>query len=159
MRNASTFGYMKTRIALLAACGALLGCSDGANLLDRLRGGPVVPDSLPLLLNDSLPFKYPVALYMQLISDSVTLRLYVDEFGRPVTDSTTVARSAGHAAFDSAAVEGAKALRFRPAYARGRPIPYAVLFPIQFQIPQVPLNTSPPSDSISGDTASSPGGI
>ncbi len=149
---------MKTRVTLFALSTVLIGCADGGTLLDRMRGGPVVPDSLPRLLNDSLPFKYPVGLYMQLISDSVTLRLYIDEFGTPVADSTTVAAAATHAAFDSAAIQGARELRFRPAYARGRPIPFAVLFPIQFEIPTVPIAPPVGADTSARDTSSSGGG-
>ena len=107
----------------------------------RLRGPDLSPpDSLPLLLIDSLPFKYPVGLYLQLIDDSVTLRLHIDTYGRPVAESTTVEVPASHTAFDSSALAGSKELIFRPAIRKGKPIPYTVLFPIQFKIPTRPLS-------------------
>ena len=98
-----------------------------------------------MLLNDSLPFKYPVSLYMQLINDSVTLYLHIDEFGRPAADSTRIATAATHALFDSSAIAGARDLVFRPAIRKGKAMPYSVLFPILFKIPTVP--TVVPNDT------------
>ena len=45
----------------------------------------------------------------------------------------------------SPAVEGAKDLVFRPAYRSGKPIPYPILFPIRFRVPNGPLL---PSDTV-----------
>ena len=129
-----------TLAGLALAVGA---CEAAQNTLDRLRGPDTSPpDSLPQLLNDSLPFKYPIGLYLQLVDDSVTLRLHVDTYGRPVAESTKVEVPASHAAFDSSALAGSTELIFRPAMRKGKPIAYTVLFPIQFKIPLVPL--SPP---------------
>lgn len=128
-------------MAMLAA--SLAACGEVRSTLDRMSssaGGP--PDSLPRLLNDSLPFKYPIALYLQLIDDSVTLRLHIDTYGRPVTESTQVAAPARYAEFDTSAVEGARELVFRPAMRDGRAIPYTVLFPIQFRVPTQPVDSS-----------------
>jgi hypothetical protein len=119
---------------------ALSACEQTRDVLayfNRNTGAP--PDSLPLLLNDSLPFAYPPALYLQLIDDSVTLRLHVDRFGRPEPESTRIEVPAKHAAFDSSALRGSSELVFRPAYRQGKPIPYTVLFPIQFKVPVVPI--------------------
>jgi TonB family protein len=116
------------------------GCEAVQTTLNRLRGPDLSPpDSLPQLLNDSLPFQYPIALYMQLVDDSVTLRLHIDEYGRPDPDSTRVEVAASHAAFDSSAIAGSRELLFRPAIRGGKPMPYTVLFPIQFKIPTVPV--------------------
>ncbi|HEX4936536.1 MAG TPA: energy transducer TonB, partial [Gemmatimonadaceae bacterium] len=103
-------------------------------------GAPSVAtaDSLPVFIGDSLPFQYPVAEYIQRVQDNVTLRLYLDEFGRPVPESTRIHEHAAVAAFDTSALEGAKALVFRPAYKGGKPIPFPVLFPIKFRVPDGP---------------------
>ena len=55
----------------------------------------VTPDSLPVLIGDSLPFDYPPGPYIQRIQDNVTLRLYLDEFGRPVPDSVSYTHLGG----------------------------------------------------------------
>jgi TonB family protein len=85
-----------------------------------------------------LPFRYPPALYLQFIQDSVTLQLRIDSLGRVVQESTRVAQHAKDAAFDSAAMEGAARLEFRPARQGDRRIPYTVLFPIKFRMPNGP---------------------
>lgn len=96
------------------------------------------PDSLPVFIGDSLPFAYPPSLYISLVQDNVTLRLYLDEYGRPVPDSTRIEEHALHAAFDTSALEGAPKLVFRPAYKGGAAIPYPILFPIKFRVPDGP---------------------
>ena len=132
--------YRPRRATLAGLALTLSACEMAQGTLDRLRGPDTSPpDSLPRLLNDSLPFKYPIGLYLQLIDDSVTLRLHVDTYGRPVAESTKVEVPASHAAFDSSALAGSKDLLFRPAIRKGKPIPSTVLFPIQFKIPSVPL--------------------
>jgi TonB family protein len=120
-------------VAMLTACGEMKGA------VDRLSGAESRPDSLPRMLNDSLPFQYPVALYMQLIDDSVTLHLHIDEYGRPVPESTRVAVPARYAEFDTSAMRGSRDLVFRPAIRAGKPVPYTVLFPIHFRIPTRPI--------------------
>lgn len=133
---------------LIAASATTLGCEDARRSFRDLVGRPVgPPDSLPQLLNDSLPFQYPVGLYLQLIDDSVTLRIHVDEYGKTVPESTRVEVPAKHAAFDTSALMGSRDLVFRPALRKGKPMPYTVLFPIQFKIPTVPRAP--------GDTAAS----
>lgn len=116
-----------------------MSCGDLKNPWRRLTGRHnIVPDSVPVLAVDSLPFHYPVALYIQQIQDNVTLRLYVDAFGRPVPESTRVETHSKYAEFDSSALNGAKDLVFRPAFAAGQPIPWPVLFPIKYRVPNGP---------------------
>lgn len=138
----------RSAMLLTPVVAGAVACSDmhsGARRLAEATNVP--PDSLPVLSIDSLPFRYPPALYIERVQDNVTLRLYVDEFGRPVLESTRVEERAKHAAFDSSAIEGAKDLVFRPAYRAGKPIPYPVLFPIRFRVPNgppLPGDTLPP---------------
>lgn len=132
-----------TRFLLLAvAVVPLTACGEIKTALARMGGTDTsLPDSLPRMLNDSLPFQYPVALYMRLIDDSVTLRLHIDEFGRPVPESTSVAVSANYVEFDTSAVQGSRELVFRPAIRDGKAVAYTVLFPIHFRIPTQPVTT------------------
>ena len=137
MRRSSyglTWGLMGFLAVAAPACGEI------RNTVERLTSAAdSPPDSLPRLLTDSLPFKYPIALYLQLIDDSVTLRLHIDAYGRPVPESTQVAVPARYAEFDTSAVQGARDLLFRPAYRDGRAVPFTVLFPIQFRVPTEPV--------------------
>ena len=89
------------------------------------------------MLNESLPFQYPVAQFLKRIQGNVTLRLFVDSSGSVVTDSTRIERPSGIAAFDSAALAGVASLRFRPARRRGAPIAVAMLFPVHFRHPEI----------------------
>jgi hypothetical protein len=124
-------------VALLAAT----GCDNVRSVMARFSGPDMSPpDSLPRLLNDTLPFSYPKGLYLSLISDSVTLRLHINEYGVPVGDSTRIEVPARYAEFDSAALRGATQLVFSPAVRRGRHVAYTVLFPIQFKVPTLNVN-------------------
>ena len=97
------------------------------------------------MLNESLPFQYPVAQYLSRTQGNVTLRLFVDSAGLVVTDSTKIERASGVAALDSAALAGAAALRFRPARRRGMPIAVAMHFPVHCRHPEVQVS---PVDSL-----------
>jgi TonB family protein len=100
-----------------------------------------VADTLPQLLSDAVPFRYPMALYDQGIEGDVTLRLHVDSLGSVVVDSVRVERSSGQPLLDSAAMSGAAALQFRPARLGGRAVPLTVLFPVKFRVPPPPAVT------------------
>ena len=122
---------------LLGALGVgLIGC------------GPPAPrnvaDSLPRLIGDAVPFRYPNQLYEQKIEGDVTLRLHIDTSGTVVPESVQVAETSRIPLFDEAAVEGARALLFRPALLDGRRVPLTVLFPVKFRLPSEPRT---PSDS------------
>ncbi|GMV10639.1 MAG: hypothetical protein AMXMBFR55_23730 [Gemmatimonadota bacterium] len=119
-------------VALGSSAAVVAGCQGGAG---RERAGAVTPDSLPVFAGDSLPFRYPPGPYLQGIQDNVTLRLYLDEFGRPVPESTRIEEHAVLAAFDSSALAGARELVFRPAMKDGKAIPFAILFPVKFRVP------------------------
>jgi protein TonB len=96
----------------------------------------LVPDSLPVIENAELPFKYPPELYARKVQGNVTLRIHIDTSGQVKPESTTVVESSGYAALDSAAVNGARVLHFRPAYAKGAPLAISVLFPVYFRHPE-----------------------
>ena len=143
-RNGLTALFLLTLIAP--------GCSEhgraGRSPADILWGGGQ-PDEPPQMLNESLPFQYPVTQYLNRMQGNVTLRLFVDSAGLIVTDSTRIERPSGLAAFDSAALAGVAALRFRPARRRGTPIAVAMLFPVHFRHPEV---QAAPVDSLRPDS-------
>jgi protein TonB len=90
----------------------------------------------PVAINPEPPVDYPAALFEQGIEGKVVLRLYTDEQGIVVSDSTRVAESSGYPALDSAAVRAVPRLRFAPARANGTPVAAAFLQPVHFRHPQ-----------------------
>jgi len=64
------------------------------------------------------------------------LRLFVDSAGRLVPESSRVAESSNYPALDSAALTGARKLRFAPARRHGLSIATAFLQPVEFRHPQ-----------------------
>jgi TonB family protein len=127
---------MRVRVLVtmsVATAFSLAGCSDDS-VLGRLVGRRP-PVEVPALVTTDLPFKYPPGLYISQIQGDVTLRLFIDSLGAVVRESTRVAEPAKYALFDSAAVEGAAKLTFRPARRGEHRIPFAVLFPVKFRVP------------------------
>ena len=87
-------------------------------------------------INANTPLVYPTALLRAGIEGTVLIRMYADEHGKLLADSTRVAESSGYPALDSAAVSGAAELRFSPALrARAARWPAPFLQPIQFRNP------------------------
>jgi TonB family protein len=75
-------------------------------------------------------------LFDQRIEGDVLLRLFVDSTGAVVPDSTRVVETSGYPALDSAALAGARDLRYAPAKRRGIPVATSFVQPIQFRHPQ-----------------------
>ena len=130
---------MRVAAAWLFALGitAAEGCidkNDAKKMIEALQSR-ALPDSLPVMQNAELPFKYPPDLYAQKIQGNVTLRIHIDTTGMVRPESTTVVESSGYAALDSAAVSGSRVLRFRPAFVKGTPLAISVLFPVYFRHP------------------------
>jgi TonB family protein len=86
----------------------------------------------PVALNADSPIQYPPRLYDQKVEGDVVLRLFVDSTGRMLPESSRVAESSGYPALDSAALTGARRLRFAPARRHGLPIATAFLQPVEF---------------------------
>ena len=120
---------------VLVFAGACIDKKDAKKMIEALQSS-VAPDSLPVMLNDELPFKYPPELYARRVQGNVTLRIHIDSVGQIAPESTTVAESSGYPALDTAAVIGARALQFRPAFAKGLPLAISVLFPVYFRHPE-----------------------
>lgn len=90
----------------------------------------------PVATNAESPVRYPPALFAEAIEGTVMLRLFVNDEGTVVPESTRVAESSGNAAFDSAAVEGVARMVFAPARRDGTPVPTTFLQPIYFRHPE-----------------------
>ena len=104
--------------ALLAAAPWTLACA-GDQEIER-----------PMPLYGEVPIEYPLELWDQDIEGETTLRVRVTDVGR--VDSVVVMESSGHAAFDSAAIAGARDLRFRPARRNGKRIEVWAHVPVHF---------------------------
>ena len=108
----------------------------------------VIPESPPRQLSAST-FHYPEELWDAGVEGEAVLRIRVTEVG--TVDSATIDRSSGHAAFDSAALDGAHALRFAPALRADVPVPSWAQLPVRFRLdtsaPLLPSESPPSPDA------------
>jgi len=104
--------------ALVTPALLLLGCADDAEI------------EQPTPLFGEVPIEYPLELWDQDMEGSTILRVRVSDVG--VVDSVEVAQTSGHASFDSAAVAGARNLRFTPARKGGERITVWAEVPVTF---------------------------
>ena len=142
-RKITGFAVFASTVQLLATAGCI-DKKDAKKMIEALQSS-LVPDSLPVMQNAELPFKYPPELYAQKVQGNVTLRIHIDTAGAVRPESTTVVESSGYPALDSAAVSGARVLHFKPAFAKGAPLAISVLFPVYFRHPEaLPL----PGDTV-----------
>jgi TonB family protein len=126
--------------AALALAAALGGCGERSvgtvALGDHQPAVESTADQPPVAINPVTPMTYPPALLEQGIEGRVLLRLFVDARGQLIPDSTRLAESSGYPALDSAAMGGAKELRFSPALRNGRAIAAPFLQPVHFRHPR-----------------------
>ena len=126
---------MRRRAVLFRALLALgvVGCAE--------QVADVPPRQLP-----GSPFQYPEDLWDAGVEGETLLEIHVSAEG--LVDSARVERSSGYAAFDSAALTGARDLRFDPARRGEDPLAVRVRLPVQFQ-----LSAESP---VAGDSSSTP---
>ena len=124
-------------MAIMVLGAATTGCRNDESPEGKFEVGPR-PDVLPVMLNKELPFRYPPSLYSKKVQANVTLRVFIDQEGQIVSESTHVAETSGYAPMDSAAVKGSGELRFIPAKTRGQAVPVSILFPVYFRHPEAP---------------------
>jgi TonB family protein len=124
-------GVLFAIVLIVAACHKGRATDGAGGLADAARGFEP-----PVITNAESPVRYPPTQYEQRVEGTVVLRLYVDETGALVRDSTRIAESSGHAELDSAALAGVAAMRFAPARLEGVPVAAAFLQPVQFRHPQ-----------------------
>jgi protein TonB len=142
---------MQHSLPLFAVAAVLLATAacvtdEGKDTLQNVFSATTArPDTMPVMRNTELPFRYPSALYAQKVQGNVTLRIFIDSTGRVYPESTLVVETSGYPALDSAAVKGSQELSFRPAKKRSEAIPVTVLYPVYFRHPDAaPL----PGDTI-----------
>lgn len=130
--------HMRLVSMALVAVVLVAGCKkgDGSGLPFQTVGRQ--PDVAPVMLNKELPFRYPPALYAQKVQGNVTLRIFIDQEGAIVADSTRIAETSGFTALDSAAMKGSRDLKFEPAKTQGQPVPVSILLPVFFRHPDAP---------------------
>ena len=92
-------------------------------------------DEPPVALDPESPVGYPAAVFQQRISGTVLLRLYVDEAGHLVPDSSRVQESSGYPALDSAALAAVPGLHYAPALRNGSAVATAFTQPVHFRHP------------------------
>ena len=128
----SPFPFPLSLLAILS----LLSCSrSDANTVRLPDQTARRGDDAPVMINPESPVEYPAALFARGIEGRVILRMYVDEAGRLVADSTRIAESSGYPALDSAAVSAAPQFRFAPALRNGTPVAATFLQPVHFRHP------------------------
>jgi protein TonB len=84
----------------------------------------------PTPLFAEVPIEYPLHMWDQDMEGETLLRVRVDDVG--AVDSVEVLESSGYASFDSAAVAGARDLRFTPARRDGKRIAVWAEVPVHF---------------------------
>ena len=104
-------------LALMATLG-LVACGGDAEI------------EQPTPLYGDTPIEYPLQLWDQDMEGETLLRVRVTDTG--AVDSVEVVESSGHADFDEAAVQGAKAMRFSPARKDGKRIEVWAEVPVHF---------------------------
>lgn len=108
-------------VVLAGTLGGVFGLAACAGDQEIERPSPLFGDT---------PIEYPVSLWDQDIEGETRLRVRVTDTG--AVDSVEVVESSGHEAFDSAAIAGAKELRFRPARRNGKRIEVWAEVPVAF---------------------------
>ena len=89
--------------------------------------------TLPVPLSGPSPFRYPIPLWDARVEGETILMVHVTDRGG--VDTAYVLGSSGQTAFDSAALAGARALRFEPARRGGDSIASWARVPVRFRMP------------------------
>lgn len=117
-------------VVLLLACGSDDAMPAAADAVATPRGFEP-----PVVTNAESPVAYPANLYADGVEGTVVLRLFIDESGNVVPDSTQIAEGSGYPELDTAALAGVPDMRFAPARRDGQPVATAFLQPVQFRRP------------------------
>jgi protein TonB len=125
------------RAVLLLATVVALACSDDETSTGGDAAVPVEQGfQPPVATNPTPPFAYPADLYRDGVEGTVILRLFIDETGVIVPDSTQIAEGSGYPPLDSAALAGVGDLDYVPALRDGVPVAAVFLQPIHFRQPE-----------------------
>lgn len=94
---------------------------------------PDEPVTEPEPISVESPFQYPIELWDQRLEGEATVMVHVTDMG--AVDSVYLQQSSGQPAFDSAAVRGARELRFAPGRRGDRRIDMWARLPVRFRMP------------------------
>ena len=127
---------------------------------EALIPSALAADELPVMLNESSPFFYPVSAWDQRIQGNVTLRLHVDADGRAVP---RVHHRGAHLGRTVARLRGARRRDQAPLPSRAprtaSPLAVSLLFPVHFRHPDgppLPGDTVPERCAVSTDIPTLP---
>ncbi len=123
------------RTALLLVLPAAVACADTVRpALGGLRlGSDGRSFHVPVMLNERPPFDYPKEAWREGVGGETSLRIHIARDG--AVDSAYVLSSSGHPALDSAALAGARRLRYRPARQGGDTIAVWAVLPVRYPMP------------------------
>ena len=126
---------MRIAGALFALSMLASACASGEPEAAPAGSSGIAAVEPPVALDATPAIAYPAGVDDTTAVLTVTLRLFVDEQGHVIADSTRIAESSGVAALDSAAVEGAPRLRYSPALRDGEPLATAFVQQVEFRRP------------------------
>lgn len=119
LRTRGSADTVRRDAGVVLAAGLLtIGCDIGA----EMEG--------PRPLFEESPVEYPADMWDRDVEGSTLVRVLVSEEGG--VDSVVVAESSGYPSLDSAAVKGARAMRFAPARKDGEPLRVWARVPVHF---------------------------
>jgi TonB family protein len=122
----------------MAVCVLALACEPEDQAID-----PPVP------MPDPTPIEYPVALWDRRVQGETEVLIHIDERGD--VDSVLVSKGSGYAAFDSAAIAGARRLRFTPGRRGGRHVAMWTKIPVRFAQDSTATLGSPTASGMAHD--------
>lgn len=123
-------------VAVVLGWALLGGCADTVRpVLGGLKIGTASNAfQMPMMENERAPFEYPRDAWKAGIGGETLLKIHIAANG--TVDSVRVDASSGHAGLDSAAVAGARKLRYRPARHGGEPVGVWATLPVRYPMPE-----------------------
>lgn len=124
-------------VAILVSWPFLVGCADTVRpVLGGLKLGTTSNSfQMPVMENERAPFQYPRDAWKAGVGGETLLKIHIAADGG--VDSVRVHATSGHPSLDSAAVEGARRLRYRPARHGGEPVGVWATLPVRYPMPEV----------------------
>jgi len=89
---------------------------------------------VPVMQNAEPPFDYPGQAWKARIGGETRLRIHIATDG--TVDSAYVVTTSGYPVLDSAALAGARRLRYRPARQGDRPVAVWAVLPVRYPLPE-----------------------
>jgi protein TonB len=143
-----TGGWQIGARARVLAVVLLTACNGGGNDGDP-DGNDGATFEEPVPLPDPTPVRYPPALWDQNVEGETEVLVSVNAVGD--VERVSVAQTSGYAEFDSAAVAGARQLRFSPGKRGGKPVSMRVRIPVRFARDSTASVGAPRSDGPRND--------